>query len=263
MITLLKIRLLSIYSPMTIFGMAVTAVIVTSAGPFGAYEIGSFWWQLLFWSGVIVISAHLGVICQVMADHLVASHRPLLSDLTKVAMMAVVLPPVLLALVFAVRGHTSQAAPNFLKLMLYVVLVSAGISIVRRILPTRGGSGYFSQASLVTSPVTSPVTTQLPRLVRRMPEDARDPILRLTVHDHFVDVVTALDSHRLRMRFADAIEEMDTVKGYCTHRSHWVSKDAIAGVKREQGKTHLRLSNGDLVPVSRKFKPILEKAGVL
>ncbi|MEZ5714276.1 MAG: LytTR family DNA-binding domain-containing protein [Paracoccaceae bacterium] len=67
----------------------------------------------------------------------------------------------------------------------------------------------------------------------------------------------------IRLRFSDAIAEMEPMQGYCTHRSHWVSHAAISGVEREPGKLFLRLVNGDRVPVSRKYRPELEKARIV
>ena len=67
----------------------------------------------------------------------------------------------------------------------------------------------------------------------------------------------------IRSRFYDAVAEMEPVQGHFTHRSHWVVDRAISGVERQGGKTALRLSNGDLVPVSRTYKPMLEQDGVV
>ena len=67
----------------------------------------------------------------------------------------------------------------------------------------------------------------------------------------------------IRLRFGDAIEEMDPVDGFCTHRSHWVARQAVSGAERERGKIFLRLENGDRVPVSRTYMPDLEEAGLL
>ncbi|MGD9866167.1 MAG: LytTR family DNA-binding domain-containing protein [Pseudodonghicola sp.] len=112
-------------------------------------------------------------------------------------------------------------------------------------------------------PTSEPEPDLPPRLARRLPEDFQGPILRLSSEDHFVDVITAAAVHRLRMRFADAIDEMDTVEGDLTHRSHWVARAAIDGVEREGGRIFIRLVNGDRVPVSRTYRPGLEQAGIL
>ena len=59
-----------------------------------------------------------------------------------------------------------------------------------------------------------------PRLMRRLPDEIKAPILRLTVRDHHVDVFTEKGEVELRLRFADAVDEMEGVDGLCVHRSH-------------------------------------------
>ncbi|MES0825971.1 LytTR family DNA-binding domain-containing protein [Ruegeria sp. SCP11] len=85
----------------------------------------------------------------------------------------------------------------------------------------------------------------------------------MTVRDHSVEVVTSEGTITIRSRFTDAIAEMELVSGHCAHRSHWVADDAIVGVERKGGMTFLRLRNNDLVPVSRKYKPMLEQDGIV
>lgn len=90
-----------------------------------------------------------------------------------------------------------------------------------------------------------------PRLMKRLPEGAAGPILRLSAKDHFVDIITPTDRHTVRMRLADAVAEMDGVEGVFTHRSHWVAKDAIREVKRAGTKHYVLAADSELVPVSR------------
>jgi DNA-binding LytR/AlgR family response regulator len=86
----------------------------------------------------------------------------------------------------------------------------------------------------------------------------------LTAKNHYVEVVTDKGSTTIRMRLADAIDEMEPVEGYCVHRSHWVARSAINAVERENAqKIFVLLSNGDRIPVSRKYRPNLEKTGLV
>ena len=101
------------------------------------------------------------------------------------------------------------------------------------------------------------------RLRRRLPMGMREPILHLSARDHFVDVETETALYSVRMRFADAVAEMDGVTGQATHRSHWVAVHAIRETKLEGGKLFVVLCNGTEVPVSRTFRPQLAEAGIL
>lgn len=253
MIRLWRISLTRLYSPMTFVVWVVSSFLVTFAAPFGSYEMHEFGWRLLYWSVVILASSNVGVVCGTLADRLAGRKRPLASDLLAVALMALVFSPVVWGFSMALYASGTNDVPDLLLHAKYVAVITAFIRVFRRMLPGFRGVGYFGTGSAAPNP----------RLVLRLPDSYQGPILRLTVRDHCVDVVTARKTHTIRMRFSDAIDEMGTIVGFCTHRSHWVVRRAITGVERQGGKTLLRLSNDDLVPVSRKYKPELLAAGVL
>lgn len=98
-----------------------------------------------------------------------------------------------------------------------------------------------------------------PRLIRRIDSTDPGPVLRLEALDHFVTAVTPQAHHHLRMRFADAVDEMDTVEGVVTHRSHWVALTAVTGAERHKGRLFLKVACGTDIPVSRKHMPAVEK----
>jgi len=149
---------------------------------------------------------------------------------------------VLTLLLFFVSGHE---APNLFSTSAYGALFSLGLVLI-----SKGDTNETPEPSR-------------PRLANRLPEGFDGQILRLTGRDHYVDVVTTDGMYTIRSRLADAIAEMEPVIGHCTHRSHWVTENAIQGVEKADGKVFLRLGNGDLVPVSRKYKPQLEEIGLV
>lgn len=127
------------------------------------------------------------------------------------------------------------------------------VSLIRRFVP--GVRNPFHEMGIGLPPPRA-------RLAERLPSPGAQ-ILRLTVEDHFVDVVTSEGTERLRMRFADAVAEMEPIVGHITHRSHWVSADSIDRAERKAGRWVLRLVNGDTVPVSRGCQPALIEAGII
>ena len=251
----LKIDFAPLISRRTLLIWGVSSVLVATAGPLGTYETLSFGLRLLYWSLVIVLSGILAHLCKQMVHRFVDPHRTVLSDVAMVVLMMAVFTPVLWLLTNVVIYPGVGHSPDFARLLMFVAIVTAAICVIRRVLPGFEPAGYLEVAGVGQF---AP-----PRLARRLPRDFNGTILRLTGRDHFVDVVSSEGSCTIRLRFGDAIDEMDTVTGFCTHRSHWVARRAIADVQRNNGRIHLRLVNGDLVPVSRKFKPELEAAGVL
>jgi len=229
--------------------------LAAAAGPFGTYEKQSFLLRLLYWFLVVASSIIAGHLSRTWAHRLVPAEKPVRTDLTMVGFMVLLFTPILWGLTHGLLNTNPQGGPSAVKLSYYVAVVTLAICVARRILPGFEPVGYFGS--------DLPDELPRPRLYRRLPPDFEGPVLRLAVRDHIVDVVSESGTESIRLRFADAIDEMDTMVGYVTHRSHWVARDAIAGVMRVGGKMQIRLTNGDLVPVSRKFRPDLEQAGVI
>jgi hypothetical protein len=86
-------------------------------------------------------------------------------------------------------------------------------------------------------------------LQAKLPPPLRGPILALRAEDHYVRVFTAKGDTLVLMRFADAVSCLG--RGIQTHRSYWVSEDAIEGILRNGRRKELRLTNGLVVPISR------------
>ena len=94
-----------------------------------------------------------------------------------------------------------------------------------------------------------------------LPVDKRGALLCLEMSDHYVKVYTDKGHHMVLMRFKDAMKALDTFPGIQTHRSWWVTIDAVVKVQKEQRKRNLVLSNELVVPVSRTFEDAVKQAG--
>ena len=101
------------------------------------------------------------------------------------------------------------------------------------------------------------------RLVCRLPEDFCGKIVHLAIDGHIVWVIINVGTFDLRMRFSDAVDEVAEITGICAHRSHWVAIAKITETITVKGRPCLVLSNGDMVPVSRKYEPDLGVLGIL
>lgn len=237
------------------------STMAAAAGPFDTYEIGSFPKRFLFWFLIFSISTLLAGFCGRRVKRMIGRQRPVLSDLIKVVFMAVVFTPILSVLINLFRYGSAWSVSGFNVYLQSVVAITMAVCIARRILPGFEKTPY-GRFTTQTSAKSEPPVIE-PRLTRRLPSDYEGPILRLAVRDHFVDVVTIKSTHTIRLRFLDAVNEMDNVEGYCTHRSHWVARSAVIQSERNSGRIFLRMVNQDLVPVSRKYKPELEAIGIV
>jgi DNA-binding LytR/AlgR family response regulator len=92
----------------------------------------------------------------------------------------------------------------------------------------------------------------VPILARLKPEN-RGPVLRLTVQDHYTEVVTNRGRELILLRFADAIRETGAIEGMQLHRSHWVASAHVERLKRDNGKLFVVTHDGTAIPVSRPY----------
>lgn len=119
--------------------------------------------------------------------------------------------------------------------------------------------GQLSKRSRAPAKMPQPMR---PAFVDRLPRALQGAeIVAIEGEDHYVRVHTSMGRHLLLMRFADALRELKRLEGLQTHRSWWVAKSAVTGVKRGNGRATLKLANGLEAPVSRRFAQSLRSKG--
>lgn len=84
-------------------------------------------------------------------------------------------------------------------------------------------------------------------------------LVSLSMHDHYLEVVTDTGKDMILKRMGDAVAELSGYPGLQIHRSHWVALDAVDGLERENGKTQAVLRDGRKLPVSRTKAPELRE----
>lgn len=242
---------------LTFIGWAVASFVAAYTAPFGT-DVHAFEARAVYWSLVIVSSTLFARGFLFLVLWALPGRRGLVVDVAISVLMVLFFSPVPYFAAYVLFGADVAASSGYLMFMQYVAIISVAVCVSRRLI----GSWIKHQGWRLNDGDPAEETPP-PRLTRRLPDEFEGQILRLTVEDHFVDVVAETGTYRIRLRFADAVDEMDSLPGFCTHRSHWVARDAIAGVRREAGKIWLEITNGDLVPVSRKYRADLENAGML
>lgn len=258
----------SLLSPLTVHIWLIAVMVAILAAPFGTDRTMSFEGRALYWLVIVTVSIVAGCGVRATVKGLVGTERSILFDVSAVLMMTAVFSPVPW---LAKRGLAlSGAEPDtpFLHTALNVLIISVGVFVARRLTPGVEPGSYFtsgtSDACMRVSPRADAHGPESARLLRRLPREDRAPILYLCARDHFVEVVTEGGRHTLRMRLGDAMDEMEPVEGFCTHRSFWVARRAIAGMERENAhRFFVIVTNGDRLPISRKYRPDLEASGII
>lgn len=230
-------------------GLSAVSILLAVAGPFGTYEAGGFSERLLYWFVLLGVSIVMALWLKNLIDRYLSQFRFLTRESLVVLSMTALFTVFVQAWTEIAFPGMAGTAPGYLLLASEVLVICSALSMMKYWVPF-----------LIASPQ---VQTEQPRLTRRLQQPFTGHILRLTVSGHKVQVVTSEGVFDVRMRFSDAVEELDGIKGFCTHRSHWVSQTAIDKVVIQNGRPLVVLHNEDQVPVSRKYQSNLEDAGYL
>jgi DNA-binding LytR/AlgR family response regulator len=77
-------------------------------------------------------------------------------------------------------------------------------------------------------------------------------LVMLSAELHYLRVKTTRGEALILYSFGQAMAELAASdKGIQVHRSHWVARTHVAGVRREEGRMHCVLLSGATVPVAR------------
>ncbi|MDP2739022.1 MAG: LytTR family DNA-binding domain-containing protein [Pseudorhodobacter sp.] len=223
------------------------------AGPFGTLEVFSLGPRAVFWSVLVAFSIALGTGTRVMIETVFGIYRFRSQAPFLAAVVTLVLTPLLVWLKLVLRVAEGGAVALWGGTGLTVFVAAFWVSAIRHALALR------------QRPVVAPAPSDSagPRLLARLPLSLQAPLQRLSVNDHYVEVVTAAGCTSVLMRLADAIAETDGVDGMQVHRSHWVAYDAVRGAQVVDGKPVLLMADGAQVPVSRSFRAKAKARGLL
>jgi hypothetical protein len=227
------------------------SIIAAIAEPFQTHLIRPYSVLVLYWVVIVGLSLFGGRVLRKGVERGMAGRPDWLVELVSIIVLVAVLTPAIRLvspLIVGPQAHVNM--PSAPLLALYVFSVAMPVAAFRRF------------RNRLRAAAQEPADAA-PRLLQRLPEQVRAPVLRLSSNNHHVEVVTEAGREVIRMRLSDAIAEMEPVPGYGTHRSHWVAAAAIDGVEQEGHRTVLRLVNGDRVPVGKKYRPDLESAGIV
>ena len=217
------------------------------AGPFGTLHAYSFETRLVFWPVLIGIAIVFGAMVRTLVESVFglqrfATQAPLLA-----ALVTLLIAPPLYAVSSRISADAAAPLPNVLEVVAFVFAASISVSAIRHAL-----------APSAPPPGLLPSGSPEPRILARLPADQRARLLRLSVRDHYVDVVTTAGTTSILLRLGDAIAETEGLAGAQVHRSHWVAASAIEGADSVSGKFVLSLADGARVPVSKTYRAAAE-----
>ena len=221
-------------------------LILTVTGPFGTYGTADDLTLLIYWGVVVFWSAFSSILVAGIVRALIEPPSLLATTLT-ILLFTATFVPVLAWFTESFLQRAPSERPTIAQLALYVLVITTAI----------GGLVYQIERHL------KPADETMPRIWRRLPKAEQADITRLSSEGHFVSIHATNRVYRLRMRFADAVAEMDGIEGDCVHRSHWVARKHVVGASEKNNRPILMMSDGAAIPVSRTYRPQAEQMGVL
>lgn len=253
-------------------GLTGLGLVLGVAGPFGTVTGLPLLPRMAYWLGMVYLTGSLGLICsRGLGAWLRGLGLPrLLAAIPAGALTGLPIAALVLG-INALLLRPGDVALGTLPLALSLVGISVAISVAaalafHRAPPPHAEARPALQAD--TGPADRPTATGaappgLPRLLQRLPDDLRAPLIRLEATDHYTRITTEAGSATILLRFSDAVAESAPIPGLRLHRSHWVARDRIATARRDGPRARVTTRCGSELPVSRAHVPALEAAGLL
>jgi hypothetical protein len=236
--------------------VTVAACVMTLAGAFGTDALGLLP-RLGFWLVIMETGAMIGIGTTAgMRGWGQLAHHPWIEG---AAISLLIAAPLTLVVLGTTAAFFGAHAPDIAGIASMFGMVLAVTGVVTAI------NYATARPVLPVAPAAPPAPDsgpRRPRLADRLPRHLRDaPIFALQAEDHYLRIHTEAGSELILMRMGDAIPELEGLEGARTHRSWWVSRDAIRDVTRKDGRAELTLPGGVIAPVSRSAYPELRDAG--
>ncbi len=251
------------------FLMIVAGIILALIGPFGSYELPLVQ-RLILWPLMILcgypIFGGLGAVARWLAE---AARIPYAVTIA-LGLIVGAMPMTLLVMLLWRRTSIDQAlqspilGPLYLQVLVIGVIIYGAMYLLFR--PAADPEQTASPAAPPTPQAAAAATDggTAAALTPALPLAPGFGVVRaLKGEDHYVRVIGDGRDELILMRLRDAIDRLGTTKGLRVHRSWWVTREAVAAVRRDGRSAVITLTGGQEVPVSRDMMPQLRAAGWL
>ncbi|MBT9372537.1 LytTR family DNA-binding domain-containing protein [Rhizobium sp. CSW-27] len=247
-------------SPRYWLTVGVVVAVFTISGPFGTLKAMPLLPRLAFWLLLQGVAFCVAVVFAVAGNLLLAPLLPsrLLRMMIGSALAAL---PIAAWIVVLQAGFVNdpvtlgefaeQVTVSVPLCMIFCLLtfLTTGRPAQPAVLAAQPPQAAAAGEETVTRPSTAP-----PAILARLKPDNRGHLLRLSVQDHYTEVVTSRGRELILLRFADALNETGDTPGRRIHRSHWVADAHVEALKRDKGKLFLVTGDGAQLPVSRPYE---------
>lgn len=242
---------------------AAAAVAVALLAPFGVLHAEPVAVRLAYWLRTLAL-AYL-VFRPLLALAALAARRLDRPPLPLAALATVVGSAPLALALWWLGPHIDLGRPppspsDFLETYLQVLLL-AGLCLGAAGLALRARG---ARARSAEAPASTPEAADAARpFFERLPRRLGRALVTVSTEDHYLRVRTDDGEALVLMRMADAEQALAGLDGLRVHRSWWVARRAVAGIRRRGRALELVLVDGRKAPVARNRVRALAAAGWL
>jgi DNA-binding LytR/AlgR family response regulator len=265
-------------SPRLWMTVLVVVLVFTITGPFGTLTAMPLLQRFAFWLLLHGMAFSIAIVCAVVSD--VALERSVPSRLVRMlAGSALAALPIGVGVSLLQTGFTGQAftRAEILHQMATSLPLCLALCLLTYLTTSpameTGSSAILANAAIeadvMPSAVDGPQETgtpvsegqpavtpsfEPPAILARLKPENRGRLLRLSVEDHYTQVLTTRGRELVLLRFADALKETGDTPGHRVHRSHWIADGHVESLERRTGRLFIRTRDGGEIPVSRPYE---------
>ncbi|MBB6507053.1 DNA-binding LytR/AlgR family response regulator [Rhizobium soli] len=229
---------------------ALVVLIFVFTGPYGTLESMTLGVRLGYWLIIHTITWAIAISLSISAEVLLRRHLSHTLARMMVGALVAALPIgfALGVVNYAFRGYWTETDGGLQRALIALPLCAL-FCLLTYVVTHR-------QIAEVTVPAAAPQAltgspASEPQILSRLKPYNRGALVRLSVADHYTDVVTSRGHELILLRFADALKELDGTPGLQVHRSYWVADAHVEKLRRDKGRLFVVMKDGQEIPVSR------------
>jgi hypothetical protein len=232
------------------------AIALALLGAFGSYVSMGLPLRLLHFSAIaLAIGAPAFAVSAALRRYVFKDAQPLWAAILIAAALA---PPGAVIVQQSLRLFAPRVLPHVSigELTAQVLLINLIVGTIAWALLRQTGkfeAGAPARAEPRIVPASGALRAKLPIPLRHA------AILALSAEDHYVRVRTDRGQALVLMNLADAIAALGSDAGVRIHRSHWIARDAAAGVTARSSRSGVRLEDATILPISRAGRKLLNE----
>ncbi|MBX5189879.1 response regulator transcription factor [Rhizobium sp. NZLR3b] len=223
---------------------AAIVLLFAVTGPYGTMESMAFGERLAYWLALHALAWAIAILCAITAERLLREMVASMFARMMAGSLTAALPiGFAIGLVdYAFTGETTTLESGLHRALFAIPLCALFCLLT-----------YMAMSQKIADAAEPQETSADASILDRLKPENRGSLLRLSVQDHYTEVVTSRGRELVLLRFADALKETAATPGLRVHRSHWVADAHVESLKRDNGRLLILTRDGTEIPVSRSY----------